>query len=172
MNAFLRKVATVCVAFLLCASMRSRNIMSTIILQNISALKALYKNEWEGLLGNADTMLYLGGNEQSTHKYISEMLGKQTIKVQSSGQTKGRNGSMSINYQTIGRELMTPDEVRAMDNRYALLFIRGEHPVMDLKLDILKHRNLKYTEDGGAAPMFTAPIWTTHWMIWPLCRRT
>lgn len=139
------------------ATMRSRNIMSTIILQNISALKALYKNEWEGLLGNADTMLYLGGNEQSTHKYISEMLGKQTIKVQSSGQTKGRNGSMSINYQTIGRELMTPDEVRAMDNRYALLFIRGEHPVMDLKLDILKHRNLKYTEDGGAAPYVHRP---------------
>ena len=139
------------------ATMRSRNIMSTIILQNISALKALYKNEWEGLLGNADTMLYLGGNEQSTHKYISEMLGKQTIKVQSSGQTKGRNGSMSINYQTIGRELMTPDEVRAMDNRYALLFIRGEYPVMDQKLDILKHRNLKYTEDGGAAPYVHRP---------------
>ena len=139
------------------ATMRSRNIMSTIILQNISALKALYKNEWEGLLGNADTMLYLGGNEQSAHKYISEMLGKQTIKVQSSGQTKGRNGSMSINYQTIGRELMTPDEVRAMDNRYALLFIRGEHPVMDQKLDILKHRNLKYTEDGGAAPYVHRP---------------
>ena len=139
------------------ATMRSRNIMSTIILQNISALKALYKNEWEGLLGNADTMLYLGGNEQSTHKYISEMLGKQTIKVQSSGQTKGRNGSRSINYQTIGRELMTPDEVRAMDNRYALLFIRGEYPVMDQKLDILKHRNLKYTEDGGAAPYVHRP---------------
>ena len=139
------------------ATMRSRNIMSTIILQNISALKALYKNEWEGLLGNADTVLYLGGNEQSTHKYISEMLGKQTIKVQSSGQTKGRNGSMSINYQTIGRELMTPDEVRAMDNRYALLFIRGEYPVMDQKLDILKHRNLKYTEDGGAAPYVHRP---------------
>ena len=139
------------------ATMRSRNIMSTIILQNISALKALYKNEWEGLLGNADTMLYLGGNEQSTHKYISEMLGKQTIKVQSSGQTKGRNGSMSINYQTIGRELMTPDEVRAMDNRYALLFVRGEYPVMDQKLDILKHRNLKYTEDGGAAPYVHRP---------------
>lgn len=139
------------------ATMRSRNIMSTIILQNISALKALYKNEWEGLLGNADTMLYLGGNEQSTHKYISEMLGKQTIKVQSSGQTKGRNGSMSINYQTIGRELMTPDEVRAMDNRYALLFIRGEYPVMDQKLDILKHRNLKYTEDGGAVPYVHRP---------------
>ena len=139
------------------ATMRSRTILSTIILQNISALKALYKNEWEGLLGNADTMLYLGGNEQSTHKYISEMLGKQTIKVQSSGQTKGRNGSMSINYQTIGRELMTPDEVRAMDNRYALLFIRGEHPVMDQKLDILKHRNLKYTEDGGAAPYVHRP---------------
>ena len=139
------------------ATMRSRNIMSTIILQNISALKALYKNEWEGLLGNADTMLYLGGNEQSTHKYISEMLGKQTIKVQSSGQTKGRNGSMSINYQAIGRELMTPDEVRAMDNRYALLFIRGEYPVMDQKLDILKHRNLKYTEDGGAVPYVHRP---------------
>lgn len=137
--------------------MRSRNIMSTIVLQNISALKALFKDEWEGLMGNADTLIYLGGNEQSTHKYISEMLGKETIDTRTHGQTKGRNGSWSTNLQNAGRELMTPDEVRAMDNDYAIVFIRGEHPVYDQKYDILKHPNLKLTEDGGAEPYIHHP---------------
>ncbi len=139
------------------ATKRSRNIMSTIVLQNISALKALFKDDWEGLMGNADTLLYLGGNEQSTHKYISEMLGKETLDTRTRGLTRGRNGSSSINYQQTGRELMTPDEVRAMDNDYAILFIRGERPVVDKKYNILKHPNLKYTEDGGAAPYLHQP---------------
>ena len=134
------------------STMRSRNIMSTIVLQNISGLKALFKDDWEGLLGNADTLLYLGGNEQSTHKYISEMLGKETLDVRHTSTTKGRNGSTSVSRQQLARDLMTPDEVRAMDNRYALLFIRGERPVMDEKYDILRHPNLSRTEDGGAAP--------------------
>lgn len=134
------------------STMRSRNIMSTIVLQNISGLKALFKDDWEGLLGNADTLLYLGGNEQSTHKYISELLGKETLDVRHTSTTKGRNGSTSVSRQQLARDLMTPDEVRAMDNRYALLFIRGERPVMDEKYDILRHPNLSRTEDGGAAP--------------------
>lgn len=139
------------------ATMRSRNIMSTIVLQNISALKALFKDDWEGLLGNADTMIYLGGNEQSTHKYISEMLGKETLDTRNRSQSKGRNGSFSVNYQQTGRKLMTPDEVRAMDNAYAIVFIRGERPVIDKKYDILKHPNVKLTEDGGAAPYVHHP---------------
>ena len=126
--------------------------MSTIVLQNISALKALFKDDWEGLLGNADTMIYLGGNEQSTHKYISEMLGKETINTRNQSITKGSHGSSSISHQQTGRELLTPDEVRAMDNAYAIVFIRGERPIMDKKYDILKHPNIKLTEDGGAAP--------------------
>ena len=111
------------------ATMRSRNIMSTIVLQNISALKALFKDDWEGLIGNADTMIYLGGNEHSTHKYISEMLGKETLDTRSQTISRGSHGSSSLNHQQIGRELLTPDEVRAMDNAYEIVFIRGERPV-------------------------------------------
>ena len=139
------------------ATMRSRNIMSTIVLQNISALKALFKDDWEGLLGNADTLVYLGGNEQSTHKYISELLGKETLDTRNRSVSRGSHGSSSVSYQQTGRELMTPDEVRTLDNDYALLFIRGERPVMDKKYDILKHPNIKLTEDGGAAPYVHRP---------------
>ena len=139
------------------ATMRSRNIMSTIVLQNISALKALFKDDWEGLMGNADTLLYLGGNEQSTHEYISKLLGKETIDTRNRSQSKGRNGSMSVSYQQTGRELLLPDEVRTLDNDFAILFIRGERPVMDKKYDILKHPNIKRTEDGGAAPYIHRP---------------
>ena len=96
--------------------------------------------------------LYLGGNEQSTHEYVSKLLGKETIDTNTYGQSKGRNGSYSTNWQLAGRELMTPDEVRMLDNRYALLFIRGERPVEDLKFDILKHSNIALTTDGGAEP--------------------
>ena len=139
------------------ATMRSRNIMSTIVLQNISALKALFKDDWEGLIGNADTMIYLGGNEHSTHKYISEMLGKETLDTRSQTISRGSHGSSSINHQQTGRELLTPDEVRAMDNAYEIVFIRGERPVIDRKYDILQHPNIKLTEDGGAAPYVHKP---------------
>ena len=139
------------------ATMRSRNIMSTIVLQNISALKALFKDDWEGLIGNADTLLYLGGNEVSTFKYISELLGKETLDTRTRSVSKGRSGSSSVNYQQTGRELMTPDEVRVLDNDHCILFIRGELPVMDRKYDILKHPGLKLTEDGGAAPYIHRP---------------
>lgn len=142
------------------ATMRSRNIMSTIVLQNISALKALFKDDWEGLIGNADTLLYLGGNEVSTFKYISELLGKETLDTRNRSVSKGRSGSSSVSYQQTGRELMTPDEVRALDNDHCILFVRGELPVMDRKYDILKHPNLKLTEDGGAKPYVHHPSLT------------
>ena len=134
------------------ATMRSRNVMATIILQNISQLKALFKDDWEGIIGNADAFIYLGGNEQSTHKYVSELLGKETIQTQTSSQSKGRNGSFSKNFQSAGRELLTPDEVRMLDNRLARVLIRGEAPVIDAKYDLMRHPNIKRTADGGAAP--------------------
>ncbi len=140
------------------ATMRSRNIMATIILQNISQLKALFKNDWEGIIGNADTFIYLGGNEQSTHKYVSELLGKETIDTRTSSQSKGRNGSYSQNFQQTGRELMTPDEVRMLDNKNAIVLIRGEAPVIDQKYDLMKHPNISQTHSGGAFPYVHSPV--------------
>lgn len=134
------------------ATCRSYNIGLNIIVQNIASIKALYKDEWEGIIGNCDTLLYLGGNEQGTHEYLSKMLGKETLDTRTRGVTKGRNGSSSTNYQQTGRELLTMDEVRMLDNSEALLFIRGEKPVKDKKYNILKHPNIKRTEDGGAKP--------------------
>ena len=136
----------------LLSTMRSREISVSIILQNLAQLKALFKDTWESIVGNCDEFLYLGGNEQSTHKYVSELLGKETIDTNTYGLSRGRHGSYSTNYQQSGRELLTPDEVRMLDNRFALLFIRGERAVMDEKYDILKHPNLKLTVDGGSQP--------------------
>ena len=136
----------------LLATMRSREISVSIIIQNLAQLKALFEKQWESIVGNCDEFIYLGGNEQSTHEYVSKLLGKETIDMNTYGQSRGRNGNYSVNWQLTGRELMTPDEVRMLDNQYALLFIRGERPVRDLKYDILKHPNVALTTDGGAAP--------------------
>lgn len=136
----------------LLSTMRSREISVSIIIQNLAQLKALFEKQWESIVGNCDEFLYLGGNEQSTHEYVSKLLGKETIDTNTYGQSKGRNGSYSTNWQLAGRELMTPDEVRMLDNRYALLFIRGERPLEDFKYDILKHPNIALTTDGGAEP--------------------
>lgn len=136
----------------LLATMRSREISVSIILQNLSQLKALFEKQWESIVGNCDTLLYLGGNEQSTHEYISKLLGKATIDTNTYGRSRGRSGSYTTNYQLAGRELMQPDEVRALDNRYALLFIRGERPLKDLKYDILKHPNVDLTTNGSGEP--------------------
>ena len=130
--------------------MRSRSVSVSIILQNLAQLKALFEKQWESIVGNCDEFLYLGGNEQSTHKYVSELLGKSTIDINTYGKSEGKSGSYSTNYQISGRELLTPDEVRMFDNRYAILFIRGERPVLDLKYDILKHTNVALTADGKA----------------------
>ena len=135
------------------ATMRSREISATIIVQNLAQLKGLYKEHgWETITGNCDTLLYLGGNEQSTHEYISKLLGKETIATRTHGQTKGKSGSYSTNMQTTGRELMTPDEVRLLDNSKALLFIRGFPAVMDDKYDLNRHPNIRKTVNGGYPP--------------------
>lgn len=132
--------------------MRSRGVSVSIIIQNMAQLKALFEKQWESIVGNCDEFLYLGGNEQSTHKYVSELLGKETIDTNTYGKSMGRNGNYSTNYQITGRELMTPDEVRMLDNKYCILFIRGERPILDLKYNIRNHPNFALTEDGGAAP--------------------
>ena len=132
------------------ATCRSRRIFLNIIVQNIASIKAQYKDEWEGIMGNCDVLLYLGGNEQSTHEYISKLLGKETLDTRTYGTTRGRSGSSSTNYQNTGRELLTSDEVRMLDDNDALLFIRGERPIKDKKYDIMKHSNIKKSRDGGA----------------------
>lgn len=134
------------------ATMRSRAISCSIIIQNMAQMKALFKDSWESLVGNCDEFLYLGGNEKEGHKYISELLGKETLDTNTYGQTKGRNGGYSTNYQQTGRELFTPDEIRLLDNRKAILFVRGERPMLDDKYNLKKHPNVKWTEDGGAPP--------------------
>ena len=132
--------------------MRSRGVSVSIILQNLAQLKALFEKQWESIVGNCDEFVYLGGNEQATHKYVSELLGKETIDLDTYNQSYGMHGNYTRNSQLQGRELMTPDEIRRLDNRYALLFIRGERPVRDLKYDILKHPNIRQSQDGGAEP--------------------
>ena len=148
------------------ATMRSRSISASVIIQNMAQIKELYKDSWETIPGNCDTILYLGGNESSTHKYVSEMLGKATIDTKTHGQTKGKSGSYSTNFQMSGRELLTPDEVRKLDNRYALLFIRGASPVMDEKYDLMHHPAISHSSLGGAAPYIhhgsKPPIYTGH----------
>ena len=136
----------------LLSTMRSRQIFVSIIIQNLAQIKALYKDSWESIVGNCDELYYLGGNEQSTHKFMSEYLGKETLDTNTYGKSTGRSGNYSTNYQQTGRELLTADEVRLLDNDYALLFIRGERPIFDKKYDILKHPNIKYTKDGKAQP--------------------
>lgn len=134
------------------ATMRSRRISVSIIIQNMAQLKALFKDSWENITGNCDTLLYLGGNEQATHEYISKMLGKETLDTRTRGITKGQHGSSNTNFQNTGRELLTMDEVRLLDNANALIFVRGERPMIDRKYDILSHPNIKKTADGGAKP--------------------
>lgn len=137
----------------LLSTMRSREISVSIILQNMAQLKALFEKNWESITGNCDEFLYLGGNEQSTHKYVSELLGKETIDTNNYDLNRGRSGGGSTKHDLLqARELMTPDEVRMLDNRYGILFIRGEYPVVDLKYDLMHHPKIAFTEEGGAAP--------------------
>ena len=136
----------------LLSTMRSRQIFVSIILQNLAQIKALYKDTWESIMGNCDSKLYLGGNEQSTHEYISKELGKATIDTNTYGKSEGRSGSFTTNSQRTGRELLTSDEVRLLDNNYAVLFLKGERPVRDRKFNLLKHPRIKQTMDGGREP--------------------
>lgn len=134
------------------STMRSRAIFCSYIAQNMAQIKALFKEQWESLVGLCDEFLYLGGNEKETHKYVSELMGKETLDTNTYGHSRGRSGSFSVNDQQTGRELLTPDEVRMLDNRKAILFVRGERPMLDDKYDLMRHPNIKLTEDGGAQP--------------------
>ena len=134
------------------STMRSRAIFCSYIAQNMAQIKALFKEQWESLVGLCDEFLYLGGNEKETHKYVSELMGKETLDTNTYGHSRGRSGSFSVNDQQTGRELLTPDEVRMLDNRKAILFVRGERPMLDDKYDLMHHPNIKLTEDGGAQP--------------------
>ena len=134
------------------STMRSRAIFCSYIAQNMAQIKALFKEQWESLVGLCDEFLYLGGNEKETHKYVSELMGKETLDTNTYGHSRGRSGSFSVNDQQTGRELLTPDEVRMLDNRKAILFVRGERPMLDDKYDLMRHPNIKLTEDGGAPP--------------------
>ena len=134
------------------STMRSREISVSIILQNMAQLKALYRDSWESITGNCDSYLFLGGNELSTHEYVSKLLGKETIDTVSNNTTKGSRGSYTTNYQKSGRELLAPNEVRMLDNDNAILFVRGEKPIMDRKYNIKRHPNIKLTTDGGYEP--------------------
>lgn len=134
----------------LLSTMRSREISVSIIVQNIAQIKALYKDAWESIIGNCDSLLYLGGNEASTHEYLSKALGKETLATNTYGQSKGRSGSYSTNWQQAGRELLQPDEIRKLDNRYAILLLRGEAPMLDEKYDLMSHSGIRLTPDCGA----------------------
>ena len=134
------------------STMRSRNIFCSYIAQNMAQIKALFKEQWESLVGLCDEFLYLGGNEKETHKYVSELMGRETLDTNTYGRSRGRSGSFSVNDQQTGRELLTPDEVRLLDNRKAILFVRGERPIMDDKYDLTRHPNIRLAEDGGAPP--------------------
>ena len=141
------------------ATCRSYNIGINIIVQNIQSIKALYKDEWESIIGNCDTLLFLGGgNEPTSLEFVSKLLGKETVHTRTRGRTKGRSGSSSVNYQQTGRDLMTPDEIRMLPTKDALLFIRGEKPVRDKKYDIKKHPNVRRTADGAAKPYIHNPL--------------
>ena len=140
------------------STMRSRNIFCSYIAQNMAQIKALFKEQWESLVGLCDEFLYLGGNEKETHKYVSELMGKETLDTNTYGHTKGRSGSYSVNDQQTGRELLTPDEVRMLNDHDCILFVRGERPILDGKYDLLRHPNIRLTEDGGAPPYdYAAP---------------
>ena len=141
------------------STMRSRNIFCSYIAQNMAQIKAIFKEQWESLVGLCDEFIYLGSNEQSTHKYVSELLGKETLDTNTYGHSRGRSGSYSTNFQQAGRELLTPDEVRMLDNGQAILFVRGERPMLDSKFNLKKHPLIGQIEDGGAEPYdYTAVI--------------
>ena len=140
------------------ATCRSYNIGLNIIVQNVQQIKALYEKEHESIIGNCDTLLFLGGgNEPASLEFIVKLLGRETLATRTRGLTKGRNGSSTTNYQQTGRDLMTVDEVRKLDTNKAILFIRGEDPVIDRKYNLKRHPNIKLTSDGKAKPYIHKP---------------
>ena len=135
------------------ATCRSYNIGINIIVQNIGQIKSMYEKEWETIIGNCDTLLFLGGgNEPTSLEFMSKLLGKETLDTRTRGVTRGHSGSSSTNFQQVGRELMTQEEIRLMDTDECILLIRGEKPIIDKKYDLMRHPNIRHTTDGGEKP--------------------
>ena len=131
----------------LLATMRSMEISANVIIQNLSQLKKMYKDSWENVLGNCDSLLFLGGQEPTTLEHISKTLGKETIDTRSHNRTRGRQGSTSENDGILGRELMTIDELKTMKDNECILFVRGIFPFFCNKFKIEKHPNYRLLED-------------------------
>ena len=138
----------------LIATIRSREISASIILQSQSQLKAIYKDNADTIVGNCDTTLFLGGKEKTTLKEISEILGKETIDSFNTSETRGRELSHGLNYQKLGKELMTQDEIAVMDGGKCILQLRGVRPFFSDKFDITKHPNYKYLSDADKKNTF------------------
>ena len=136
------------------ATCRSYNIGLNIIVQNIQQIKALYEKEWESIIGNCDTMLFLGGKEKTTLKEISEILGKETIDSFNTSENRGKEISHGLNYQKLGKELMTQDEIATMDGGMCILQLRGVRPFFSKKYDITKHPRYKYLSDADKKNTF------------------
>lgn len=131
----------------LIATIRSREISASIILQSKSQLKAIYKDNADTIEGNCDTTLFLGGKEKTTLKEIAEILGKETIDLYNTSDTRGSQRSYGMNYQKTGKELMSQDEIAVMDGGKCILQVRGVRPFFSNKYDICKHKNYKYLSD-------------------------
>ena len=138
----------------LIATIRSREISASIILQSQSQLKAIYKDNADTIVGNCDTTLFLGGKEKTTLKEISEILGKETIDSFNTSETRGRELSHGLNYQKLGKELMTQDEIAVMDGGKCILQLRGVRPFFSDKFDITKHPKYKYLSDADPKNAF------------------
>ncbi len=138
----------------LIATIRSREISACIVLQAQSQLKALYKDHAETIVGNCDSMLFLGGKERTTLKEISELLGKETIDLDNTSENRGREKSHGISHQRMGKELMTQDELAVLDNSKCILQLRGERPFLSDKYDITKHPNYRFLSDADPELVF------------------
>lgn len=136
------------------STMRSRKISVNIILQNLTQLKTIYKNSWETITGNCDSLLFLGGKEQSTLKYLSEMIGKTTIDYKAISETKGTNSSYSVSNQVIARDLITAEEISLLANDECILSIRGIKPFLSKKYDIENHKNYSLLLDSNKENIF------------------
>ncbi len=138
----------------LMATIRSREISACLVLQTQSQLKAQYKDSADTICGNCDSVIFLGGKEKTTLKELSEALGRETIDTLNTGESRGRETSRSTNFQKLGKELMSIDELAVMDGRKCILQLRGVRPFLSDKYDITQHPNYKYLSDADSKNTF------------------
>lgn len=146
----------------LVATIRSREISACLVLQAQSQLKALYKDSADTIIGNMDSLVFLGGKERTTLKEMAETLGKETVDTYNTGESRGREVSHSLNYQKLGRELMSIDELAVMDNSKCILQLRGVRPFLSDKYDITRHPNYRYLSDADPKNAFNIEKFLSH----------